>query len=527
MSEIKTLLRLELRSFYGINKIIHTKDLKVKSRSRALCLVWIILIGMLFVYIGALTFGLCTLGLSSIVPAYLTVISSAFILFFGFFSAGNRIFGQRGYDILVSMPLKSSSIVISRFLGLYIADLAVAFAIMLPGIAVYGYCMRPSFLFYLFAMVSTLFIPTVPLVLSVLFGTFVLSITSRMKRKSTMQSLFAVLLVLGIMVASFNFEGFMQNTTTEQFINIAQSLGNAINSVYPIAMWVNFALINSSVLYLLLVVLFSVAAMTITFFIATKCFNFIVRRLLNFTAKHNYKIGALESRTVLKALYLRELKRYFSSSIYVTNTIIGPILGCIMAVALCVSGLDSLKTAFPFEFDIVSVLPFVFSAVFCIMPTSAVSISMEGKQFDIVKSLPIPSKALLDSKILLNLSLLLPFYIISVISFIISANFTVVQLIWLILIPIFVILFTVTFGITVNLKFHSFDWEQEVTVVKQSLPSFLGGFVGVIVSLIFGVIVFSLPEKYSDIVKLALCMVILLCTALLYRFNNKKQLETL
>lgn len=202
MSEIKTLLRLELRSFYGINKIIHTKDPKIKSRSRALSLVWIILIGMLFVYIGALSFGLCNLGLSTIVPAYLTVISSAFILFFRIFSAGNRIFGQRGYDILASMPLKSSSIVISRFLGLYIADLVVAIAIMLPGIAAYGYCMRPSVLFYLSAVVSTLFIPAVPLVISVLFGTFILGVTSRLKRKRTMQSLLTVLLVVGIMVVS-------------------------------------------------------------------------------------------------------------------------------------------------------------------------------------------------------------------------------------------------------------------------------------------------------------------------------------
>lgn len=524
MNEIKTLLSLELRSFYGINKFLHTKDQKERKRYKGLIIAWVVIIGMAFFYIGGLVFGLCSFGLSEIAPAYLAIIASFMILFFGLFSSGSRIFGQRGYDILASMPLKSSSIVISRFLGLYIADLTVALLVMLPGIAVYGYQMQPNISFYLLALIGTIFIPAIPLTISILFGTLIMAAASRMKRKSMMQSLLSVFLVIGIMLGSFGMEGMTENLTSEQFLNLAKFIGGTFNKVYPPAMWLNSAMVELNALKLILFVLSSAAVIGVTLLIAVKTFHSLVRRLQNFTAKHNYKMGKMASRSLLKALYFREAKRYFSSSIYVTNTIIGPILGTIMSVALCIVGIDSIKASLPIYIDIVGLLPFVLSAVFCMMTTSSVSISMEGKQFSIIKSLPIPAKTLFDSKILLNLSIMLPFYIVSEVALAIAIKMSALELLFMTVIPASIMVLVVVLGITVNLKFHSFDWEQEVAVVKQSLPSALGGFAGFFISIIFGVAVFFIPPQFGAVAKIAICLILWSITSLLYKRNNQKNL---
>ncbi len=527
MSSIGTLLSLELRSLYGINKLLHTKDKKAKSRYMLLSLVWIMLIAMVFAYVGGLVYGLCTLGLGSIVPAYLTVFASLLILAFGFFKAGNRIFGQKGYDILASMPLKSDSIVLSRFLAMYAEDLLLSLVIMLPGIAVYGLIRKPNILFYLFAIVGTVFIPAIPWVISTLIGAFIMAVSSRMKNKSMVQTVLMVLLVVGIMLGSFRMEKLEENFSPEMLSELAQTISDVLGQIYPPALWLNEAMVYSNLLKLVLFVFVSAAVMVFTIFFVSKKFHSIQHRLNNYTAKHDYKIGVMESRSLLKALCIREAKRYFSSSIYVTNTIIGPIMGTIIAVALCVSGVNMVKNTLPIEIDIAGLLPFAFAAVFCMMTTTSTAISMEGKQFWVVKSLPIPTKVLLDSKILLNLGLMLPFYAVSEIAMIIALKPDVVELIWLLFIPADLILFAVVFGITVNLKFHSFDWEKEEAVVKQGLSSMLGGFSGFFMAVFLGAITFIMPDQFADAAKFMICLLILAGTVLLYQKNNQVRLEDL
>ncbi len=265
----------------------------------------------------------------------------------------------------------------------------------------------------------------------------------------------------------------------------------------------------------------------LTVYIVSVNFNTIAGKLLNFTAKHNYKISKMQSRGLIKSLYIRELKRYFASSIYVTNTVIGPILGTIASVSICFIDIDTVKMSLPLNVNVNSIAPFVFSAIFTMMTTTSVSISMEGKQFWVVKSLPIPAKALLDSKVLLNLSLMLPFYTVSQVALCIALKPNAVQLIWQILVPILIMLFVTVFGITVNLKFHSFDWEKEETVVKQSLPAALGGFAGFFLCIILGAVVFAVPSDYENLAKAVICLVLLTVTAALYKNNIRKNLAEL
>ncbi len=524
MSELRTLLSLELKSFYGINQFRYSKDPKFRKKYKAMSIIWIMLIAMIFSYVGGLVFGLCSLGLSKAVPAYLTTISSATIIFFGIFSAGTRIFGEKGYDILTAMPLRPSSIVLSRFIGHYLADLALTVAIMLPGYAVYGYCNRPSVIFYAGALVSSVFVPAIPLVIASALGSVVTAVSSRMKNKSMAGTLLIVIVVVGIMLLSFSMDGLTAEMTEEQFANLANMLNDAIGKVYPPAAWVGSALCDGNVLSLALFAIISIAVATLCLLIISKYFHRIVRGLRNFSARHDYELGKLSRRSALKALYFKEAKRYFSSSIYVTNTIIGPIMGTVMSIALLVVGADAITESIPLEFDLISVIPFAFSAIFTMMTTASVSVSMEGKQFWIVKSLPVSAKALLDSKILLNLSLMAPFYCISQILLAVALKPSVAQLLGMLIIPASLMVFAVVLGITVNLKLHSFDWDREEAVVKQSSASFIGGFAGLFISVLSGVAVLFTPSNFGILMKSAICLILWIATVLLYKYNNKVNL---
>ncbi len=524
MNELWTLIMLELRALYGVNKFLHTKDTKAKNRYRFLCGVWIFLVVVMFSYVGGLVYGLSYLGLPEIAPAYLVMLSSIVIFAFGILKAGNTIFGDKGYDIITSMPVKASSVVVSRFVAMYVEDLVITLVIMLPGVAVYGFLQHPAAGFYLVALLGALFVPAIPLVISTLLGTLVLAISARMKHKSMVQTVLMVVLIVGG-VSSFDMGSAMEAFTPEMFVALAQSIEAVIKRLYLPAVWIGNAMLGRDMFGLLLFVVISVAGMLFMVVLVSGSFHSVMRGLRSFSISSRYKIEEMERRSLLKALYVRESRRYFSSSIYVTNTIVGPIMGCIMSVALCIVGMDSIQKMLPANIDLSRFVPFVFAAVFCTMTTTSTAISMEGKQFWVVQSLPIPVKTLLDSKILLNLSLMLPFYAVSEVCLVIALKLGLVQAIWLVILPALLMLFSVVWGITVNLKFHSFDWEREEQVVKQSASAALGGFAGMLLSVFLGGLTFLVPGRYENAVNALICVVLVTGTAWLYQRNNKWEMK--
>lgn len=176
------------------------------------------------------------------------------------------------------------------------------------------------------------------------------------------------------------------------------------------------------------------------------------------------------------------------------------------------------------SFDIQELIPFVLAITFGIMPTTAVSISMEGKNWWLIKSLPISFRMVLDAKILMNLLLAVPFYLVAEILAVMALQPSASELFWLLLVPLVVLLFSSVFGMTVNLCFPVLDWENEISVVKQSAASLLGGLGGFVLAIVCVAAVALTPAAYTNWVKAALCGLLLLLTGWLYRKNYRSPL---
>ncbi len=524
MNELRTLAVLELRSCFGINRSRYTKDPKAKKRFRLLCAVWALLLLMAIGYVAGLVFGLISLGLGQIVPAYLALLASALVLAFGIFKAGAAVFSPKGWDLLSAMPIRRSNLVLARFLRLYAEDLALSCLILLPGLITFAVLYRPGFSFYLSSLCGIFLIPMIPLVISLLFGTLIMAISSRMKHKSLVQTALALIFVAVTLAGSVWMGQFSEDVSLEQLSDLASNIGRLLGTFYPPARWLGEAM-SGNLMSLLLLSFVSAGSLTLTVFLVIRCHASIMNRLQSFSAEHSYTIGTMEHKGVIRALYLREVRRYFSSSIYVTNTIIGPILGAALAAGLLFNGPETVFAAL--GMDLRHLIPYVFSAAFTMMTTTSTSISMEGRQFWVIRSLPISTKVFLDGKYLLNLSLMAPFYLIMEVLLTAAMKPDALELLWQLLIPGAIMLLCVVFGITANLWLHSFDWEREEQVVKQSASSALGGFAGLLLSLFLGLITFLVPSGYRDLSQ-ALILVLLLGSALwLYRRNQAADLAVL
>lgn len=520
LTQIRILTKLELCNLYGLNVFRFSKDKKAKKKSLSLLAIWVILVAMLVFYVGGLTYGLIYLGLEAAVPAYLISVSSLLIFVFDILKAGSVIFRKEGYDILCALPLSKGAVVVSRLLKMYMEDLLVTLAVLLPGMVVYAWNVHPGVGFYLMVLLCIGSIPLIPMAASIFIGALITGISFRMRRKSLVAAGLLILTVLGIMYGSSRLSAIEGNIDSEMLKNLSASMMSLLGKVFPPAVWFGACITRGDILGGVLCAALSLAVFAVVAAGVILCFQKVCQGLYSNVAKHNYQMGALKANSVLSSLCRREFRRYFSSSIYVANTIIGPIMGCVLSGALLVTGTGTLKKLLPLPIDIGQVLPFLIAGVFCMMTTTATSISMEGKNWWIVKSLPLSAKNILDAKILMNLLLFLPFYLLSELFLIFALKPGTGELLWLLLIPAAIILFSCVYGITINLHLPLLEWESEVRVVKQSASSMLGSMGGLILAILCAVAVGIVPEGYAAYLKAGICVVILTATAVLYHKNN-------
>ena len=122
----------------------------------------------------------------------------------------------------------------------------------------------------------------------------------------------------------------------------------------------------------------------------------------------------------------------------------------------------------------------------------------------------------------LFLLICLPFYLLSVIISAVGLGITGLSLVWLIVVPAAGILFGANLGITMNLMFPVFDWDNEVKVVKQSASSGFTMLVGMILMVVSGGLALALPNHHA--VNLAVTLIFLLISAWMYRRNSQKEI---
>ena len=230
----------------------------------------------------------------------------------------------------------------------------------------------------------------------------------------------------------------------------------------------------------------------------------------------DYRLTSLPSRSVTEALVRKESNRYFSSGIYVSNTIIGPILAVILAIALAFFSPEAIFReikGLPFTLHATAVLPFIFGMIFCMMSIS--SVSMEGKNWWIVRSLPVAPADILNAKLLFNLIMLAPFYCVTEVILLFTVRCGILQRLWLLTVPLVYAVFATVFGLFLNLKFPKFRWETETEVVKQSAAVGLS-LLGVFAAVLPGFVVLILPGAYADLVTAAIVIIIVMIGLWLY-----------
>ena len=171
-----------------------------------------------------------------------------------------------------------------------------------------------------------------------------------------------------------------------------------------------------------------------------------------------------------------------------------------------------------------TIFPFIIMVIAFTMlmsNTAGSSISLEGKNLWILKTLPVDIKKVLKSKVLFNILVILPISIISLVIVFFTFNLTLTELLIGILFEILISIFVGEFGIIINLKYPKINYINETQVVKQSLSSFLCVMLPMVVIMVMPIIYFIASYTISiNVFVMIICGILLLINALFYLLIN-------
>ena len=518
-----TLLKVQLMSFFGINEMRYSKDPKKKRRLIVFGVSMVILGVCAVVYSSGIAYGLASLGMAKIIPAYMLMIISVITIVITMFKTNGILFGFKDYDMVMSLPVKISAVITSRFMMMYVLNFLFECVVMIPAGIIYAINVVPEPSYYIMMLISLFIIPLIPMTIATAFGAIITAIACRFKYKNLLSVLMSFGLLLGFIYLSMS----SKNLQAEDVTNLSSALIQQINGTYPIAKIFTEAICNYNILAFVAFVLISVVWFYLFIKLVSWKYCEMNTALTNHATKRNYKMQSLEISSPFMALYKKELKRYFSSTIYVMNTGFGVVLLLIATIFIAIFGvenLDALVGAPGISAMISFAAPFIISTMIAISCTTASAISLEGKNLWILKSSPIKTKTILDSKIAVNLTILLPVVIASAVVLAIRLKLGFVETLMIFITPIAYSFYIAIVGIFANLKFPNFDWTSETVVIKQSGATLVSMIFQMLVIMIPFGLIFLMSKELSNYIVIGSTIVIATLAGVLYSYISRQEI---
>lgn len=401
-------------------------------------------------------------------------------------------------NLLLSLPIKKSTIVTSKVLYHYLFDMSLIALTMIPTYVVYSYMVPgANFLIVLRGILIVLLLPLLVDGISTMLGYLIGLITRGYRFGKVLQSIIVVIVLVFFMAGYYGIMLMSENNALST---------NPFFQNFPLVKWIiNFSLMNESgiisILYLSLLCIF-------IFIIGVMIQARQLGKERHFIKSKKRSLDFRESKVSL-CLFKKELSYYFSIPIYVINTLLFGIFAIIMSCVIGVMGKESILNLIQqAEMNIPNIdkmLGFLIILIIGVMIgtlcTTAPSISLEGKKIWILKAHPVSEMSIFFSKIFVNVVISSVCSLISSIALGFALGFE--YFIFILIVYILISFMSSMIGILGNLFFPNFNWDNEQVPIKQGISVLIGlgfGFLGVVIP--FGIGLALVLNGMKDIIVL-------------------------
>lgn len=462
------------------------------------CLICVLFVAIFSFYAWTAYKNLASAGLDYLSTAVnaLTMLS----LILGFLRATNSK-KDSDSDLLLSLPIKKSTVVMSKVVTKYLYDLAIYLVIALPFLVIS--CINHldySTLTYVMLILTSFVLPLISVGITLIVDFIVSKLFNKTKFAGLLKSLFMLVMFFVIFLA-YSF-------TTNNFYSVL------INNFIFVH---NFKNIVILLLASLILILLGTFLFTMSFGKNTSRYK-SKNKTLKFT----------NSSSPYRLFLKKDFNFYFSTPSYLINTIIGPVMMIVITIIMASLNNQSSSSILNLDFRLFLTLLLCTLLSFSASTSniSAPSISLENKSFWIIKSSPVKISTYFLSKLSLHNFIVLPVVIICSTIFAVVLKLTFVQTLLLISLPALVTIFNSIFGLFLGVCLPVLDYESETKVIKQSACVFLTMLTSFVLSVLPFIIqaIFNMENLYFV---LFICLIvnlvfIVISTILLFTVGIKK-----
>lgn len=491
------LIKAQLINSSGINKLLKSsaKGEKLKAGLFAGMILFVILIMFIQMSMYAWLTSDFLAGKAALDVLIIagTALSVLICIFMSIYKAPGYLFAFKDFDMLMSLPVSQGAILISKLFMIVATNAGLSLLLGFPYLMVYGIKTSAGAVYYFLSFLLLIMVSLIPVTIGAILSLLLGKISSKSKHTN-------LFLIAGSFVLLILFMGGMFSINSLTAANIG-NLVNIIGSVkaiyYPFGL-ITAALKNLDIVSALIFAMISVIIFVIFVWLFAKSFKAINSQMQEKYKAADYKMTDLQVRTTAAALFKKEAGFYFSSYIYVINTGFGAVM-MLLATAMLIfsrSKINELLAVLPsnMSMSLIVTLAMVFCAA--LTCTTAPSISLEGKNLWILKSLPLKVADIFRSKILLNLVITVPILAVSTTILAAVVGLTIPEYLLTVAVGCGYCIFIAVTGLIINLHFPKLEWNTPVAVVKQSASVMLAlaaGFISILLPV--GILALANPSN--------------------------------
>lgn len=519
VKEIALLLRIQAYRLGGVNQLIHGHDRRQRRRALGTLALALLLCAMAVAYSAVYALMMAEAGAADAIPLLLGLIVAALTLSIVVLKGPGMIFGGLDVPTLRALPVRTSSIVVSRLLSVLGPEWGFALLIGVPAAVVYGRNGAGARAAAALAL-GVCFIPAIPTTLALLVGTAAARVTLRMRHRAAVSAALSIALVCAVL-AGAGWLGVCSGTgsLTESMLLLALGrVAKLLSGLYPPADWLAGAVRGEIHSWLLLVSTAGLSLLALAL-VASRGFARISDGLASDPARGERGTRAIRASSPLRSLYRKEWLRYTSSSIYLMNTSVGWLIYLLTAGALWM--VDAAA-----YLPMIQLIPGVGEQAFWLLPlvpallagmssVTACAVSMEGRQIEQMRALPVRMQDWLGAKLLLHMTLAVPAIMLGGAAIIVRLELSAAQAAMLIAYPLVCALTMGVIGLAFNLRFPNFDWNQEAQAVKSGVAVLLTMLAGMLMPV--GVGALCVISGRAGAVMAAACALQLAASAVLWQ----------
>ncbi|NLL66659.1 MAG: hypothetical protein GX236_03015, partial [Clostridiaceae bacterium] len=365
-------------------------------------------------------------------------------------------------------------------------------------------------LYYILAIICTLFIPLVPLVISALLSLLLMNIVSRSRYRDVITIIGSIILLVGVFLGQNYLISQMPDNEQEFLMELLKSSNALIEFMgraFPPAIWITKilsstfkeALINLA--YLLIV---SLGAFGLVYFIA----SFIYQRGATAQFETEASTGksklSYKSKSQILTIFKIEWITILKTPIYALNSLVMVFMAPLLMMLPLFGGNLANDPDLQFLYQLIEsgqstpLLPLIIAGLITLFvminPAVSSTFSREGKNFWILKNIPVKPEIQVYGKLLAGYSISFIAALLSAFIAMLSFRIPIVTTIMVLILISAALIPISAVGIYLDLMRPKLVWNNPQEAIKQNFNVVIAMLLGFILVTVFGIIGFFLSR---------------------------------